>query len=214
MRFYTADFHLGMEGILEYENRPFKDIRQMDRALIDDCNEQAQVGDVIYHIGDLASWKQDRGKEGLDVKPMDIVSQQIDATFLNIKGNHDISNKVMSVCESMRSKLGKRYPNVSLSHYPSYDPRASLHFQKGDIHLCGHVHRRWRHCLDLTNNVLNVNVGVDVWNYKIVSEDMLIEYLNKLFKQQPNELHRCKVLDNGRVVFMPFTPSLQRSHNV
>lgn len=41
MRFYTADFHLGMEGILEYENRPFKDIRQMDRALIDDCNEQA-----------------------------------------------------------------------------------------------------------------------------------------------------------------------------
>lgn len=202
MRFYTADFHLGMEGILEYENRPFSSIAQMDRALIDECNMQAQHGDIIYHVGDLASWKQDRGGRGLSVKPMDIVDNQVDAMFVNIKGNHDINNKVVSVCESMRTKLGKRYPYVSVSHYPSYDIRSAQHFQKGDIHICGHVHRRWRHCLDLTNNVLNINVGVDAWNFKLVSEDLLVEYLNKLFKKQPNELHRCKILDNGRVQFM------------
>lgn len=201
-RFYTADFHLGMAGILEYEDRPFQTIAQMDRALIDDCNEQAQHGDTIYHLGDLASWKQDRGEQGLSIKPMDIVDDQIDATFLNIKGNHDVNNKVVSVCDSMRSKLGKRYPFVSMSHYPSYDVRSNGHFQKGDIHLCGHVHRRWKHCLDITNNVLNVNVGVDVWNYKIVDEDLLIDYLNKLFKKNPNELLRCKVSNDGRVSFI------------
>lgn len=214
MRFYTADFHLGMEGILEYEDRPFQTIAQMNRALVNDCNEQAQVGDIIYHLGDLASWKQDRGKAGLSAKPMEIVGEQVDAMFLNIRGNHDINNKVVSVCESMRCHLGKRYPNVSMSHYPSYDTRSDGHFQKGDIHLCGHVHKRWRHCLDLSRNVLNINVGVDVWNYHIVSEDLLVDYLNKLFKLSPGQLFRCKSKPDGRVEFFGFNGSKLEQGNI
>lgn len=132
---------------------------------------------MLYHVGDLATFKADRGNTGLKTNPMEIVNQ-IPGMFMNIRGNHDINNKVKSICESMRLHLGKRYPDVSMSHYPSYDRRAKLHFLQGDIHICGHVHGLWKHCLDLDNQVLNINVGVDVWNYKLVSEQELIQYID------------------------------------
>lgn len=120
---------------------------------------------------------------------------------MNLKGNHDISNRVKSLAISMRTALGKRYPNVSVSHYPSYDVHAKGHWLNGDIHLCGHVHSKWKHCLDLTGNVLNINVGVDVWGYRIVSEEKLIEYIDSLFKKKPDSLDRCRTLENGKVQF-------------
>ena len=74
----------------------------------------------------------------------------------------------------MRIKLGTRFPNVSVSHYPSYSEKSTGNFKNGDIHICGHVHGAWKHCVDLDHSVLNINVGVDAWNYKIVSDDELI----------------------------------------
>jgi hypothetical protein len=63
------------------------------------------------------------------------------------------------------------------------------------------VHGKWKHCLDLDHNILNVNVGVDVWNYKLVSEEELIVYLNRLFKKSPDELFRCKKNEYGKLKF-------------
>jgi len=69
------------------------------------------------------------------------------------------------------------------------------------IHLCGHVHNSWKHCLDLDHRILNVNMGCMVWNWKIVSDDELIAYLNKLFKKIPGQLYRCKKNEHGKLEF-------------
>jgi calcineurin-like phosphoesterase family protein len=82
----------------------------------------------------------------------------------------------------MRIHLGKRFPDVSVSHYPSTDQHSIGHWQPGDIHLCGHVHGKWKHLLDIKHQVLNINVGVDVWNFQIVSEDEIIKYIDKILK--------------------------------
>lgn len=105
--------------------------------------------------------------------------------FINLKGNHDVNNKVKSIGNVLRTKIGKHL-EVSISHYPSYDRHAEGTFKEGDIHICGHVHGKWKHCLDMTNKVLNINVGVDVWNYTIVTEDELIEYIDKVMKFDKN----------------------------
>lgn len=202
-RYWTADFHLGFELLLDSnqvgkERRPFDTVEQMNSALLFQCVQQVQPDDVIVHLGDFASKGNDRGHKGLDFNPQTIVSK-IPATFVNIRGNHDSSNNVKWLCESMRTNLGRRFPTVSCSHYPTYDHRCVGHFQKGDIHLCGHVHKKWRHCLDVTNQCLNINVGVDVWNYKLVSEDNLIKYINTVLQLSPDKLNRV-IVENGKVI--------------
>ena len=203
-RFFTSDFHLGFTALLDIEKWPFKSIEKHDQALIRSCRDRAKPEDVIIHVGDLASVGIDRhdglNSKGLDVKPSEMLSD-IKATFVNIRGNHDSSNKVKSLCDCMRTRLGKRYPNVSISHYPSYDHRAVNQFIDGDIHICGHVHNKWKYCLDLDHSVLNINVGCMAWRFQIISEDELIQYITKVLIHKPNQLHRCKTIDKKLVFF-------------
>ena len=192
-RFFTADFHLGMGEIIKYEGRPFRTVDDMDRFFEKQCTALAS-DDIVVHVGDLYSFRNDRGSPGRRAKPAEFLAG-VKATFVNVRGNHDVNNKVKSLCDSMRTSISRRFPNVSVSHYPTYDKRCEGHFQDSEIHLCGHVHSRWKHCLDLDHNCLNVNVGVDVWGYMLVSEDQLFRYLNSLFKNRPDSLYRCRVLD-------------------
>ena len=181
------------KNIMQDAVRPFKTVEKMNAAFIRSCNSRGKIytdkngavidRDTIIHLGDFACWKSDRGHAGLEVNPQSWISQ-IGPQFINLRGNHDDRNKVKSVCDSMRTTLGRRFTAVSMSHYPSFDPRAKGQFLKGDIHLCGHVHGKWKYKIDYTNSVLNVNVGVDVWNYQIVSEDELIAYLNKILSRK------------------------------
>lgn len=203
-RFFSGDFHLGFSGLMAIEKWPFKSIEKHDAALIRSCKERAKPEDIIYHLGDLASYGQDNhaglNSSGLEVKPYELI-KDIPATFLNIRGNHDLSNKVKSICDSMHIYLSKRYPSVSMSHYPTYDNRIDRSCLTAPIHLSAHVHGRWLHCLDLDHRILNVNMGCMVWGFKIVSDVELIEYLNDLFKKKPDELFRCKKQFNGKIAF-------------
>ena len=203
-RFFSSDFHLGFEAILKLEKTPFKTIEKHDAALIRSCCEQAKPGDIIYHLGDLYLFGVDNhaGAEssGHKVKPHDML-KDIQATFINIRGNHDLNNKVKSVCDAMHMFLSKRYPSVSLSHYPTYDRRCDASCLSAPIHLHGHVHSQFKHCLDLDHKILNINMGCMVWNWKIVPDDKLIAYLNLLFKKTPNQLHRCRRDEHGQLKF-------------
>ena len=187
-----------MSDILRFEGRPFKTIEKHDAALLRSCRERAKAGDVIVHAGDLYSFGSDRGHEGSKVKPAEVLAQ-LPAQFVNIRGNHDLNNKVKSLCESMTVSLGRRYPNVVVGHYPSYDRRA-VYRRRGWIQLCGHVHGKWRHCLDVDRQILNVNVGVDATRYMVVSEDEVAAYVDRLLSHKPDELYRCRT-DGGRLKF-------------
>ena len=193
-RFFTADFHLQMPKILEYENRPFNSIEQHDRALIEMCKKMTSYDDMIIHIGDLYSFGIDRGVECGKKKPIDVL-KDIPASFINIRGNHDLTNKVKSACDSMQLQLGRRYPNVVCGRYPSYSEHAKTYVRKGWILLCGHVHRQWHYCLDLTNSVLNINVGVDSNDYKLISEDQLIKYIDKVLAIPMDKMNKIRIID-------------------
>ena len=204
-RFFSGDFHFGCQSLLEIEKWPFKSIEKHDAALIRSCKERAKSEDVIYHLGDLALFHTDghykERAKGLDVKPYELI-KDIPATFINIRGNHDLNNRVKSVCDTMHIYLSKRYPSVSISHYPTYDNRIDKSCLTAPIHLSAHVHGSWKHCLDMDHRILNINMGCMVWGFKIVSEDELTTYLNKLFRLKPDQLYRCMKNSNGKTVFM------------
>lgn len=255
-RFFTADFHFGMDLLLDKKVmgnavRPFKSIDKMNQAFIRNCNERAKVyfkevpvldkngkqkfsyeckldddgnfivdpttmkpiiekraltkkevigKDLIIHVGDLACFGSDRNHSGLEANPQSFI-QKINATFINIKGNHDLNNRVKSACTCLQTSLGKRFPNVTVGHYPSYDIHAKDNFREGWIHICGHCHNAWKHCVDVTHNVLNINVGVDVWDFKIVSEDELIQYISEVLKMPKDKLNKVKIIGN-KIVYI------------
>lgn len=175
------------------DTRLFPDVNTMNKFIISTVNNQASADDLIIHVGDLACFDTDN-----HIKPVEMLSH-INATVINIHGNHDTTNKVKSICESMRTRLGK-YTAVSVSHYPTYDRRAINQFLEGDIHICGHVHGKWKHCLDLTHKCLNINVGIDNWDYKMLSDDDLIKYINKILLLDKSQLFKVEVLKTGKIV--------------
>ena len=202
-RIWTADWHLGSTILLDKKvmgeaARPFKDVDAMKSAFLESTTKKVQTDDVLVHVGDFASYGIDRGYQGLKEKTSNIISK-LPGKFINLRGNHDINNGVFCLGNSLNLSLGKRYPYVSASHYPSYDKRAVGTFTDGSVHICGHVHKKWKHCLDLTHSVLNINVGVDVWNYEVVTEEEVIKYLNFLFGKRSDELFRVKIVDKNKV---------------
>jgi calcineurin-like phosphoesterase family protein len=180
-RFFTSDLHFNSEVLIDKKMRPFKTVEQMNKTLITNINQRCKPDDILIHCGDFIQYGNDRGYKGNKIHPFEYISK-IKPMFVNIQGNHDDNNKMKSVCSSMRTTLGRKYLSVSVGHYPSTDPRAKNTFRMGDVRLCGHVHGNWKYFIDFENKVLNINVGVDVWNYNPVSEDELIIFIDRIMK--------------------------------
>lgn len=53
MYFFTADEHYGHRNIIEYCNRPFESVEDMDKWLIENHNSIVKPDDVVVHAGDF-----------------------------------------------------------------------------------------------------------------------------------------------------------------
>lgn len=52
--YFIADTHFGHEAMLHYENRPFKDLKEMEEVLIRNWNETVDPEDTVFMLGDFA----------------------------------------------------------------------------------------------------------------------------------------------------------------
>ena len=191
-RFFTSDWHLCSPGIIQCAHRPFKTTEQMNKRIIQLANSKAKdKTDVIIHLGDFIQYNKDKHYEdkrcvgGEKIKPKEFINQ-LNASFINIEGNHDPSNKMKSFCKFIKDFNIGSFEDASIGHYPSHMEEAKGQFTshkfKKDwtIRLCGHVHQWWKYYFDEENRILNINVGLDAWKGNIVSEDEIIKYVNKI----------------------------------
>lgn len=202
-RFFTSDWHLGSTNIIGYAGRPFSSASDAAGKLVGNCNSAAGGrSDIVFHVGDFWLHGSDRHDRVEDVNgltaSMDDYIGSVVARLVLLTGNHDESN-CETDAKSMTVNLNQNYVNVTVAHYPSYHQeyryvgngnRRSLsrgltrRFSVGDnlhIHLCGHVHDKWLLHYDTRHNVLNVNVGVDVWDYGPVCDSELTALLDFVF---------------------------------
>ena len=193
-RYFTSDLHLGSSNINQYAHRPFRSAQEAVDTLIKNINDKLELTDSLIHVGDFLLAGHDRHDVvedvGLDYSMNDYMSKLYCRLFL-LAGNHDDSHNGEADAKSLVLDLNKNYRNVYVSHYPSthqfYRGPDSFSRKTGvGIVLCGHVHDKWILYYDWKKNILNVNVSVDVWDYKPVRDSQITEMLDFLFMHGKN----------------------------
>ena len=164
--YFTADCHFNHANIIKYTNRPFRDVIEMNNELIRRWNEVVKPNDIVYHVGDFAfKHKRDTRK----------ITKQLNGTIIHIRGNHDWNNGIKTLIEDATMLFGNEV--VLVQHRP---PKSVS--ENYTLVLCGHVHDKWKY--KIVDNVLVVNVGVDVWDYRPVSTGKILRFIHKIRKSE------------------------------
>ncbi|KAF3884334.1 MULTISPECIES: metallophosphoesterase family protein [Nostocales] len=165
MIWFTADTHFGHKNILEYTNRPFSSIEEMDETLIENWNSKVSSSDRVYHLGDVGLCSPNKLRK---------ILERLNGNIYLIRGNHDKSAEAckerfewiedyyeLTVQDSEESQ-GKQL--IVLLHYAMRVWQAS-HY--GTYHLYGHSHGQ----LPDDPTLLSFDVGVDCHNYTPINYD-------------------------------------------
>lgn len=152
---FTADLHLGHASIIKNCNRPFADVAEMDRYLIEMWNAVVSPRDTCYVIGDFANWR---------LKPP-ALREYFDALQgdkILIIGNHDHEHTRALPWVACEHKAFVKVDGQEIicDHYAGRTWNKSHH---GSVQLFGHSHGA------MPGNSQQLDVGVDCWGFMPVS---------------------------------------------
>ena len=183
---FTADLHLGHRNIIDYCNRPFADVAEMNRVLITNWNKTIGHDDTVWVVGDFALGKIDETLR---------MVRQLNGRKVLVAGNHDrcwhghkrrADGWTERYLDAGFDKIIQGETTVDL---PNGTTATICHFPyRGDSHatdrfaehrpnntggwlIHGHVHDRWR----LSNRM--INVGVDVNDYRPLAADTIADLI-------------------------------------
>lgn len=140
MIWFTSDLHFGHDKPFIYEPRGFKNVHDMNAAIVSNWNAIVQPDDDVYVLGDLMLNDNEAGLK---------LIHQLKGNIHIILGNHDTDSRVelysscYNVC-SIEYATVLKYNGYRfyLSHYPTiatnYDQDKPL--KRQTINLCGHTH--------------------------------------------------------------------------
>lgn len=128
--FLIADPHFGHKNIIEYENRPFQSVAEMDQVIIDNWNRTVKQDDQVFLLGDFAFAGKERIIE---------LAASLNGYKIFVLGNHD---RCYSYAWWQRVGFAEvvQYPIIFnewfiLSHEPVY-----LNSNMPYANIYGHVH--------------------------------------------------------------------------
>lgn len=131
MKFYISDLHFGHKNVINLDNRPFKDIEEMEERLIENWNNAVSNKDEVYILGDIF-WKK---KDAERILPM------LNGIKFLVLGNHDNSLNTELLKHFVWVKeiayITDENKEIVLCHYPLAHWKNQTH---GYIHLYGHIH--------------------------------------------------------------------------
>lgn len=176
MRYFTSDLHFYHKNVIEFCNRPWSNVDEMNEGLIKNWNDTVTNEDQVYILGDMFFCGTTKAKE---------ILKQLNGEKYLILGNHDWG-KIKThrakefgfewIDKSFSLRIGNQL-DVLLSHFPyknagdhteGEERYAEHRYEDGGKWLLhGHVHTAWQ----IKDKM--INVGVDVWDYKPVSQEKI-----------------------------------------
>lgn len=166
MIWFTSDLHLGHENVLEFMNRPWERIEDMNRALIANINAKVRRDDELYILGDFSfkipAVEAAELRKKIFCKNVHIVPGNHDKDWMHkdVQGTFIVEPPI-----TVLKVDGQKYV---LSHYPMMDWQSMAH---GSIHLHGHIHTvgSLYNEMNLMQGLFRYDVGVDANEYAPVS---------------------------------------------
>lgn len=179
--YYISDTHFGHENIIKYCSRPFKNIDDMHRQLIQNWNSTVTPEDEVYIIGDFAYGMSSK-KEVFEIL------EQLNGKKHLLIGNHDkhwlaeaSDEELLMHFETLPSYMIIVYDSerkIGLCHYPIVSfPGTIIH---GHIHNNRNPKDGWEF---IKNNPNILNASVEVNGYAPVTLTQLIDN-NTVFKSE------------------------------
>lgn len=131
MVYFISDLHFGHSNIIKMDNRPFNNVENMDKTMIENWNSRVTNKDVVYILGDFSWHKVEKTIE---------ILKQLKGKKILIKGNHDkISQRIEvffeEICDYKEVHIEGNL--LILSHYPIMFYKKQYN---GSYHFYGHVH--------------------------------------------------------------------------
>lgn len=175
MIYFTSDWHLGekrlgINGTPNLFYRPFKSTEENDFTIVNNfLNSGFENGDTLYFLGDLF----------YEITEYNLhLFRKIKNTFPNseftlILGNYDTKDKIHILVELFGDKIitDKELNFYSQRFYLNHYPVNCIEFineNSGYFGITAHIHSLWK----VQRNM--INVGVDAWHFKPVSQDELL----------------------------------------
>jgi calcineurin-like phosphoesterase family protein len=206
--YFSSDFHFLHDKAFIFEKRGCSSVEEMNEKIIENFNKIIRPQDYLIVLGDIFLGNKTKAKEYIS---------RLNGHKINVRGNHDFGKRKMLnmgfewVCDKM--ELNIQGTPVLLSHYPYqknllqkiiyrilafFDKNLRIDSRKfeqapvdrGMFLLCGHTHQ-----LDKVRG-RQINVGLDAWQMRPVSEDEIASLINKIkpTKQNPTKLNFKKVI--------------------
>lgn len=154
MIYYIADLHFGHERVIQFSERPFSSLEEMDRTLLENWRAVVKDEDEVYILGDLIYKAEDPER----------YLRQLTGRLHLIRGNHDkyIKNpNCQKYFESVddAKTIADEGRRVFMSHYPHAEWPG---YYRNAIHLFGHIHNRQNDAYFIMQKLPNCyNVGAD-----------------------------------------------------
>ena len=160
--YFTSDLHFGHANIIRFCNRPYENVEEMDRALIENWNSVIDKDDTVYVLGDVFFCKFNDA-----LKIMDQLNGHKNLVYGNhdkVIRNNDILQKRFSLILDDLDEITIDNHKVILCHYPMWSWNQA---SRGSIQLHGHIHSNE----PVQPDKRQYDVGVDNNNYFPVSWD-------------------------------------------
>ena len=153
MEYFISDLHIDDENILDYEHRPFANLKEMEDTIIRNWNNKVEEDDTIYLLGDIGN---------------PFILNKLKGHIVLVCGNHDNYEYLKNL-----------YPSLEISKYPimvnglwlSHEPITFLPKECPYLNIHGHLHSLIYGTEDRTWKGGNryFNVSVERINYTPIS---------------------------------------------
>lgn len=177
---WTSDQHFGHANIIKYCHRPFVTAAEMDEAMVAEWNAVVKPNETVVVIGDFSFHNEYETTRILD---------SLHGEKMLVKGNHDrhktdtywkrvgfrsVEPRVHVVLEQLGRVLIQHEPEPYGGSWP--------------VQFNGHVHDGWKSRYYQTTGQRYVNVGVDQWAFRPVSNQALVQFVQEEQRQSQAEV--------------------------
>ncbi|GCD12887.1 metallophosphoesterase family protein [Clostridium tagluense] len=183
--YFTSDLHFWHKKIMEYEDRPFDTVEEMNEALIHNWNNTVKPIDDVYILGDVSF-----GNEEQTLK----ILNRLNGNMHLIYGNHDHVIKKSKMLQGKFAWCKDYYVLKTINPFTGNKIKLVLfHFpinvwegkNYGSIHCYGHVHSNQKTHHPMTfigKNSYNVGGDFGINNLTPISLEQVL--INTNYKEE------------------------------